>query len=109
MKKYYSEVVTNCAKFYVDYVSHCARFYSRHSKPEFFKTEANRKDWQAVDTALKAFTDEEKDILLTIYREGDTIPDNVYQLAKKKKVNQNSLWKVIDRFEKEVAKRRGLI
>ena len=96
-------------KYYSDYVTHCLRFYSRHPKPNYFKTEVDRKDWQAVDTALKGFSDEEKDMLLTVYREGDTIADNVYQVAKRNHIHQDRIWSMIENLEKRIAKRRGLL
>ena len=38
----------------------------------------DRQNWYACDNAMKGFTDKEREILLTVYREGDTILDNVY-------------------------------
>lgn len=96
-------------KHYSDYVTHCLRFYSRHPKPNYFKTEVDRKDWQAVDTALKGFSDDERDTLLTVYREGDTISDNIYNFAKKRGINQDSIWSLVEKLKKKVAKRRGLL
>lgn len=94
--------------FYSDYVNHCLRFYARHSRP-IFHSEADKKNWNACDSALKSFTDSDRDMLLSIYTEGDTIPDNVYQMAKSKGVKQDTIWKLIDELERKVAKRRGLI
>ena len=48
-------------------------------------------------------------MLLYIYREGDTIPDNVYQIAKAKGLRQDSVWKLVNELERKVAKRRGLL
>lgn len=96
-------------KYYSDYVTHCLRFYSRHPKPNYFKTEVDRKDWQAVDTAIKGFSEEEQDMLLTVYREGDTIADNIYQLSKKLRIHQDNIWSLVEKLEKKVAKRRGLL
>lgn len=94
--------------FYSDYVNHCLRFYARHSRP-IFHSEADKKNWNACDSALKSFSDSDRDILLTIYIEGDTIPDNVYQMAKSKGIKQDTIWKLISELERKVAKRRGLI
>lgn len=95
--------------FYSDYVNHCLRFYSRHPKPNHFRSEADRKNWQSCDTALKGFSDTDREMLITIYREGDTIPDNVYQMAKKLNIKQDSIWKLVNELERKVAKRRGLL
>lgn len=96
-------------KHYSDYVTHCLRFYSRHPKPNYFKTEVDRKDWQAVDTVIKGFSEEEQDMLLTVYREGDRIADNIYQLSKKLHIHQDNIWSLVEKLEKKVAKRRGLL
>ena len=94
--------------FYSDYVNHCLRFYARHSRP-IFHSEADKKNWNACESALKSFSDSDRDILLTIYIEGDTIPDNVYQMAKNKGIKQDTIWKLIDELERKVAKRRALL
>lgn len=94
--------------FYSQYVNHCLRFYARHPKPKFH-SEADKNNWYACDNALKGFADSERDILLTIYSEGDTIPDNVYQMAKAKNLKQEYLWKLVNELERKVAKRRGLL
>lgn len=94
--------------FYSEYVHHCLRFYARHPKPKFH-SEADKKNWLACEDALKGFPDREREILLFVYREGDTIPDNVYEIAKQKSIKQDSVWKLVNELERKVAKRRGLL
>lgn len=94
--------------YYSDYVRHCLRFYFRHLKPKFY-SEADKKNWLACENALKTFSDKERDIFLYVYGEGDTIPDNVYQIAKANNIDQNSVWKLMSGLERKVAKRRGLL
>ena len=94
--------------FYSDYVNHCLRIYARHPKP-VFHSGADKNNWEACENALKSFTDSDRDMLLSIYTEGDTIPDNVYQMAKSKGVKQDTIWKLIGELERKVAKRRDLI
>lgn len=94
--------------FYSEYVNHCLRFYARHPNPKF-KSTADKNNWAACDSAFKSFSDNDREMLLTIYREGDTIPDNVYQMAKSKGIKQDSVWKLINELERKVAKRRGLL
>lgn len=53
--------------------------------------------------------DNDRAMLLYIYREGDTVPDNIYQLAKSKGISQDSIWKLVNELERKVAKRRGLL
>ena len=76
--------------FYSEYVQHCMRFYARHANPKFR-------------------SDKEREMLLTIYREGDTIPDNIYNLSVALEIKQDILWKLVNELERKVAKRRGLV
>lgn len=94
--------------FYSEYVNHCLRFYARHPNPKF-KSDADKHNWAACNSAFKGFSDSDREMLLTIYREDDTIPDNVYQMAKYKDIKQDSVWKLINDLERKVAKRRGLL
>lgn len=94
--------------YYSDYVQHCMRFYARHPNPKF-KSETEKQNWNACDSALKNFEVSEKDILMDIYRSGDTLADNVYIASVKLNVNQNIIWKLISKLEKLIAKRRGLL
>ena len=94
--------------FYSEYVQHCLRFYARHPKP-VFHSEADKKNWAACENAFKGVNDYDKALLMVIYSEGDTIADNVYQLAKARNMKQDTIWKMVNDLEKKVAKRRGLI
>ena len=94
--------------FYSEYVQHCMRFYTRHPNPKY-RTEADKKNWVACDIALKSFDTDEQNVLLTIYSDNDTIPDNVYELSKERNLKQDYVWKLINELERKVARRRGLI
>lgn len=94
--------------FYSEYVQHCMRFYARHPRPKF-RSDADKQNWNACDNALNGFTDKERDILMAVYREGDTIPDNVYKLSVDRNIKQDTIWKLINELERKVAKRRNLI
>jgi len=94
--------------YYSDYAQHCLRFYCRHSNPRFH-TDADKKNWYACDNALKGFEEADRNMLIAIYAEGDTIPDNVYQMAKKLNIRQDGIWKLINDLERKVAKKRGLL
>ncbi|RDY21415.1 hypothetical protein [Criibacterium bergeronii] len=94
--------------YYTEYVNHCMKFYTRHPKP---KTDnlIEVSNWQACELALADFSSEEKEILIFVYQERDTIPDNVYNISKKKGINQNKVWNLIIKLEQKIAKIRGLI
>lgn len=94
--------------FYSEYVNHCLRFYVRHPNPKFHSA-ADKNNWLACKDALVGFTDKERDLLTTIYREGDTVADSVYQTAKLNGMKQGTVWKLVNELERKVAKRRGLL
>lgn len=93
---------------YSQYVNHCLRFYARYSNPKFY-SESDKHNWAACDNALKEFSDSDREMLLTIYRKGDTIGDNIYQMAKSNGISQGTIWKLVDELQYKVAKRRGLL
>ena len=95
-------------EFYSEYVNHCLRFYARYEHPALL-SDVDKRNWEACDNALREFTDREQDTLLTIYRGYDTLTDNIYQLARKQGVSQNSIWKLVKVLKKKVAEQRGLL
>lgn len=94
--------------FYSEYVQHCMRFYARYAHPKF-RSDADKQNWKACDSVIKGFTDKEQSFFMMIYREGDTISDNVYKLSVDRNINQDTIWKLINELEYKIAKRRGLI
>ena len=95
--------------FYSYFVLHCMRYYSRYPNISNFKTEADKANWIACKKALAYYTDSEKKILMAVYSGRDTFADNVYETAKKYNINQDEIWDMIPKFERLVAKKRGLI
>lgn len=94
--------------FYTEYVNHCMRFYTRHSKLNTNNL-TDILNWQACKKALDKFSLDEQEILTFIYREQDTIINNVYNISKEKRIRQNAIWNLIGKLESEIAKIRGLI
>lgn len=94
--------------FYSDYVNHCLRFYCRHPNP-IFHSDADKNNWLACESALSKYSDENKIMLISIYSDGDTVPDNVYRVATEKGIKQDGIWKLINELERDVAKCRRLI
>lgn len=93
---------------YSTYIRHCLRFYARYDEP-IFQSRADKKNWLACDRVLKRFSDKEREILIAVYKENDTLADNVYQIAKQKHIKQSRIWNMIDNLEREVAICRGLL
>ena len=94
--------------FYSEYVRHCMRFYTRHPHPKFL-SDADKQNWNACDSVLKGFSPSEVDILMTVYREGDTIPDSIYKVSVDRNIKQDNIWKLVNELERKVAERRNLI
>lgn len=96
--------------FYSEYVKHAMRFYARTISPQpHFKSEADRANWLSCQSVLKHYPDEDRDILISVYGGFDTLADEVYNVSKKHKINQNIIWDMMKEFERKVARKRGLI
>ena len=96
--------------FYSEYVRHCARFYARNTeKPRFFNTEVDKNNWYACHKAIENYSEQDRTVLLHVYGLYDTIPDNVFWVAKTYDLDQTLIWDLMKEFEKSVAKKRGLL
>lgn len=95
--------------FYSEYVRHCMRFYSRNTNKPLFNTEVDKNNWYACHRAIDRYSDRDKDILIRVYALYDTISDNVYEVAKAYRIDQNDIWDLLKEFERSVARKRGLL
>ena len=96
--------------FYCEYVRHCLRFYSRNTKQTpHFKTDVDKNNWLACANILKNYSETDRAILTEVYGGYDTLPDNVYQAAKKYDINQIVIWDMMKDVEKKIARKRGLL
>ena len=94
--------------YYSEYVQHCMRFYARHPNPKF-RSETDKQNWLACQKAMDSFTTEEEEIIKFVYREGDTISDNIYNKSLELNIKQDIVWQLINKLEHKVAKLRKLI
>ena len=94
--------------FYTECVRHCMRFYSRNQDLSYFKTRADMENWLACKKALELYSDE-RDTLLRVYGMPDTLADNVYEVSQALHIDQNIIWDLLKRFERDVAVMRGLL
>lgn len=95
--------------FYTDYVRHCMRFYARNTNKPRFNTEVDKNNWYACQKAIERYSEQDKDILVRVYGAYDTLADNVYEVAKTNNIDQDIIWDMLKDFERNVAKKRGLI
>lgn len=96
-------------KYYSSYIEHHMRFHARFEKPVFFSSDADERSWYACQYVLDELSEKDREMILTIYREVGTIPDNVYNLAEKQGISEGRIWKILGDFENKVATKRGLI
>lgn len=95
--------------FYSEYVRHCLRFYTRNLQLSRFKTEVDRNNWNACAVVFKEYSDRDRDIIVLVYGNFDTLSDNVYETAKKYNINQGIIWDMMKDVERKIAKKRGLL
>lgn len=106
--------------FYADYVNHMLRYYSRSlpgslsscevgGVPSVFKSEVDKLNWVTVDRVLRRLCESERETMVEVYWRGDTLADNVFEVAKVMKVEQESVWLLVSKVSKWIAKERKLI
>ena len=52
-----------------------------------------------MNLPLRASPDKEKELLIAVYTENDTIPDNVYKVSTENNVNQDTIWSLLNKLE----------
>lgn len=100
--------------FYADYVNRMLRFYARkiHSGEVLrmeLKNAVDKKNWNCVVRVLDKLPERDKDVIIEVYRRGDTLPDNIYWVAKELNVEQDMIWTLVSKVTKRIARERGLI
>lgn len=93
--------------YYSVYIRHCLRFYVRYPNP-VFKTQSDRRDWQACDDAFKLLDQKQQEVIREIFKSRDTLADNIYKYATEHNCEQDPIWALVDRVEQLVAERRGI-
>ncbi len=100
--------------FYADYVNRMLRFYARkvHSGEVLrmkLKNDADKKNWRCVVNVLDKLPERDKDVIIEVYRRGDSLVNNIYWVAKELKVEQDMIWTLVSKVTKRIAKERKLI
>jgi hypothetical protein len=84
------------------------RFYARHPRPQF-KTDVDKQNWFACESAINTFDELDREILMAVYRDNGTIPEAVYYASLYYETEPDNIWKLVKELERKVARRRGLI
>lgn len=95
--------------YYAEYVNHCLRFYCRNTAKPRFKSDVDSLNWHACESVLKDCTDEERQILVEVYSQNDTLADNICQTAKAHRIHQDKVWNLINEVSRKIAKQRTLL
>ena len=95
--------------YYTDYVRHCLRFYVRNTDKPRFNSEVDKNNWYACQRAVERYAMDERAIIVYVYGMRDTLADNVYEIAKSHRIDQNIVWDMLKELEHRVARNRGLI
>ena len=100
--------------YYSDYVKHAMRFYVRYSsnapsEQPRFKTEADKKNWNACQTALKSFALEEIDLFFDLYSSDAQMTEAIVEYGKTHGMTVNHVWNLVNDLERKIAKHRGLL
>lgn len=94
---------------YTPYVRHAMRFYSRYLHIKEFKNDTDKENWLACHRAIQGYTPIQKDILVCVYGERDTLGDNVYNVSRRYGIYQDAVWEMMREFERKIAVERKLI
>ena len=98
--------------YFKNYVNHMLRFFARYhdQKNNFkFKKNIDYKNWCIVQSVLNSLPEKDRNVIIEVYRRGDTIPDNIYHVSKEIGIKQDTVWSNLKKVTKRIAEERELI
>lgn len=96
-------------KYYSEYVGHFVRFYLIYPGMTRFRSEADKKMYQAVGEVWADMADTEQEILRQLYLTKASFNAEVETVSSEMGIQANSIWKMVFRFETQIATVGGLI
>ena len=101
MKRWYSECVRHLL---AEYIQTC----DIGTSPKF-NNEAERINWLACHEVMTTLSQKDFEIVVEMYRRGDTLADKIFSLATARRTSQRYFWNLADDVEYRIAKKRDLI
>lgn len=95
-------------RYYSEYVGHFVRFYLKYPGQTRFKTEQEKKMYNAVHEVWNELELTENSILRQLYL-ATPLNAEVEKVAEEQGLTSASIWKLVLRFEDEVARAGGLL
>ena len=97
--------------YYKQYVNHMLRFYARYCDKDLknFKKEPDVKNWKIAERVLSELPEEDRNVIIEVYRCRNTLENNVQEVSKKLGVNRDIIWTIINKVSKKIAKEKELI
>lgn len=95
-------------KYYSEYVGHYVRFFLQYPGMVRFNTAQDKKMYESVEEIWETLTDIEKDIIKRLYL-SRTFVDEANKVADEQGLLTTSIWKMVFRFEAQIASAGGLI
>lgn len=99
--------------YYTPFVQHMIRFYHHTNgiKPNSFKTEAEKLNWECVDTAVHNSKADTVALVMEVVCKPElrSMNDRIREYAASHSVKEDMVWQHINQFEAQCAKARGLI
>lgn len=94
--------------YYSEFSGHCAKYYVRYRDPRF-KTNIEKKNWTAARDALIKFSEQDRETLREIYLSEDTFTNTICRMSKRDNVPEERIWILLQKYNHEIAKKRGMI
>ena len=95
-------------KYYSEYVGHYVRFFLQYPGMVRFNTTQDKKMYESVEEIWDTLTDTEREILKRLYL-SRTFAEEVGAVSEEQGLIANSIWKMVFRFEAQIASAGGLI
>lgn len=95
-------------RYYSEYVGHFVRFYLKYPGQTRFKTEQEKKMYNAVHDVWNELELTENSILRQLYL-ATPLNAEVEKVSEEQGLTSASIWKLVLRFEDEVARAGGLL